>query len=138
MANYNLTHTWQNVDDATEQAIQTADFVVEQGESGIWTYRKWNSGIAECWLTAGYMTSGTPTTMTANGVLYESNTMTLSLPSGLFAATPNVSIDTMQAAGMWFKATGETTNASIAYQMLRTNNTKAAARLSCQCKGRWR
>ena len=28
---------------------QAADFVVEQGTSGIWTYRKWNSGIAECW-----------------------------------------------------------------------------------------
>lgn len=26
-----------------------ADYVVEQGTSGIWTYRKWNSGIAECW-----------------------------------------------------------------------------------------
>lgn len=27
------------------------DFIVEQGTSGIWTYRKWNSGIAECWGT---------------------------------------------------------------------------------------
>lgn len=25
------------------------DFVVEQGTDGMWTYRKWNSGIAECW-----------------------------------------------------------------------------------------
>lgn len=25
------------------------DFVVEQGSSGIWTYRKWNSGFAELW-----------------------------------------------------------------------------------------
>ena len=25
------------------------DHVVEEGTSGIWTYRKWNSGIAECW-----------------------------------------------------------------------------------------
>ena len=25
------------------------DFIVEHGTSGIWTYRKWNSGIAECW-----------------------------------------------------------------------------------------
>lgn len=25
------------------------DFVVEQGTSGIWTYRKWNSGICEYW-----------------------------------------------------------------------------------------
>lgn len=25
------------------------DFVTEQGTSGIWTYRKWKSGIKECW-----------------------------------------------------------------------------------------
>jgi hypothetical protein len=25
------------------------DFIVEQGTSGIWTYRKWNSGAYECW-----------------------------------------------------------------------------------------
>ena len=26
-----------------------ADYIVEQGVSGIWTYRKWASGVAECW-----------------------------------------------------------------------------------------
>ena len=25
------------------------DYIVEQGVSGIWTYRKWASGVAECW-----------------------------------------------------------------------------------------
>lgn len=25
------------------------DFVVERGTSGIWTYKKWNSGDAVCW-----------------------------------------------------------------------------------------
>lgn len=33
-----------------------ADFIVEQGTSGIWTYRKWNSGIAECWGTTSEIT----------------------------------------------------------------------------------
>lgn len=40
-----------------------ADYVVEQGTDGIWTYRKWNSGIAECW---GY-TSVPSATYNANG-----------------------------------------------------------------------
>lgn len=26
-----------------------ADYIVEQGTSGIWTYRKWNSGLGEYW-----------------------------------------------------------------------------------------
>lgn len=28
-----------------------ADYIIEQGTKGMWTYRKWNSGIAECWGT---------------------------------------------------------------------------------------
>lgn len=31
----------------------SADIVVAQGKSGIWTYRKWESGIAECWGSIG-------------------------------------------------------------------------------------
>ena len=46
------------------------DFVIEQGTSGIWTYRKWNSGIAECW---GIHTMTSACTATW-GSLYYSNT----------------------------------------------------------------
>lgn len=31
-----------------------ADFVTEQGTSGNWSYRKWNSGIGECWARLDY------------------------------------------------------------------------------------
>lgn len=30
-------------------AALSTDFIIAQGESGNWRYRKWNSGIAECW-----------------------------------------------------------------------------------------
>lgn len=30
-------------------ADESEDYVVAQGTSGIWTYQKWNSGLAECW-----------------------------------------------------------------------------------------
>lgn len=30
------------------------DFVIEEGTEGIWSYRKWESGYAECWGTATY------------------------------------------------------------------------------------
>ena len=33
------------------------DFVVEQGTTTNWSYRKWNSGVAECWGTAKYTAS---------------------------------------------------------------------------------
>lgn len=49
--------TWCN-DLVQESALPTTktlcvqlytDYVVEKGTSGIWTYRKWNSGAYECW-----------------------------------------------------------------------------------------
>ena len=42
-----------------------ADYIVEQGTSDVWTYRKWSSGVAECWakitqtVTSGDVWSGT-------------------------------------------------------------------------------
>ena len=39
--------------DALDGWVKTnngSDFIVEQGTSDIWSYRKWASGIAECWI----------------------------------------------------------------------------------------
>ena len=49
----------------------TKDYVVAQGTSGIWTYRKWNSGLAECW---GVYTMNSAATK-AWGTLYYSDTL---------------------------------------------------------------
>ena len=59
-----------------------ADYIVEQGTSGIWTYRKWSSGVAECW--GSYATTGGSS---AEGSLYWKGTST-AYPSGLFIGTP--------------------------------------------------
>lgn len=37
------------IDDLNRDFRGSVDWIVEQGNSDIWTYRKWNSGIAECW-----------------------------------------------------------------------------------------
>lgn len=58
------------------------DYIVEQGTSGIWTYRKWSSGVAECW--GSYTTTGGSGT---EGSLHWRGTST-AYPSGLFIATP--------------------------------------------------
>lgn len=71
------------VDNLDAQGTNLADYVVEQGTSGIWTYRKWNSGIAECW---GYkQTSGTFSTW---GSIYSHDVPAEAYPSGLFIEAP--------------------------------------------------
>lgn len=63
-----------------------ADYVVEQGTSGIWTYRKWSSGIAECWGAQSYSNISVSS---AWGSVYESAGQKLTFPSGLFTAAPD-------------------------------------------------
>ena len=62
------------------------DYIVEQGTSGIWTYRKWNSGIAECWGTYSW----TITAWAQWGSIYESSSSYASYPSSLFVSAPTL------------------------------------------------
>ena len=65
------------------------DFVVEQGKTSIWTYRKWNSGIAECWGTYTLETQ-IEQEWGSSDVFYNSSyRMTaIEYPEGLFVAAP--------------------------------------------------
>lgn len=70
------------------------DILEAQGTSGVWTFRKWKSGIAECW--------GTPSVQSgawsgSNSLYY--TTKSLSLPSGLFTGSPNVMLTVREAGG---------------------------------------
>lgn len=54
-----------------------ADYIVEQGNSGIWTYKKWNSGIVEAWANV----STTQAIATALGSVYRApNAVTTNFP----------------------------------------------------------
>ena len=66
--------------------ILQCPMVVESGTSGIWTYRKWSDGTAECWGS-----NTTTQSFAAWGNIYSSDiTPSLSYPSGLFTSVPAV------------------------------------------------
>lgn len=66
-----------------------ADRVVEQGTSGIWTYRKWDSGIAECWGVSAQSFTG----WQAWDGLYEGTPrFREAYPSGLFTSVPVLTV----------------------------------------------
>ncbi len=56
-----------SVEAEANSADNAADYVVEQGVSGKWSYRKWNSGIGECW---GIFSTDNITVSTAWGQVY--------------------------------------------------------------------
>lgn len=60
------------------------DYVLEQGTSGIWTYRKWASGAAECW---GEVTVNTAITEKLGAMAF-AVTPYFAWPSGLFSTAP--------------------------------------------------
>jgi len=62
----NLANLKQRIDQLAYNYGLIADYVVEYGTSGIWTYRKWASGIAECWGKHTY--TSLPLTRNFNGV----------------------------------------------------------------------
>lgn len=57
-----------------------SDYVVDYGTSGIWTYRKWDSGIAECW-------GRTDTVVPTSGYYAEA------LPTGVFESVTQCSVN---------------------------------------------
>lgn len=69
----------------------SADYVVEQATSGIWTYRKWNSGIAECWgreASTRYISISS-----AYGYTYYGSAITnIAFPTNLFTETPYLQV----------------------------------------------
>lgn len=67
--------------------LEPSDYVVANGVNGIWTYRKWNSGVAECW---GNHTDSNINISTAWGNIFDSNKIygTIYYPANLFTNTP--------------------------------------------------
>lgn len=61
-----------------------ADYIVEQGTSGDWTYRKWNSGKIEAWGSQSY--GSLVGVVWASPIYYTSQTV--NIPNGIFSATP--------------------------------------------------
>ena len=66
--------------------VEMVDFVKEDGvDNNGWSYRKWNSGIAECWKVVARSSVTFPAAGANNSAAYTSGA-TIDLPNGLFVA----------------------------------------------------
>lgn len=111
------------------------DYITDQGTNGIWTYRKWNSGVAECWGNV----STTPTTV--NG----SNAVTVNLPFAFSGTDYKVNIAPAKTA-MYITSFGDcatngnithtTTNFTMAYKY--SYGTAYAVSFNVNVYGKWK
>ena len=112
-----------------------ADYVVEEGTSGIWTYRKWNNGIAECW----GRTEVASNTYAASGGYKQ---IVENLPSGLFTSVDSVIADggITEVIQSDIGYTGiDSTSAIQTYLVNRyTSSVTKTGRVFWQVKGTWK
>ena len=110
------------------------DFIIEQGTSGIWTYRKWYSGISECW------GSSIVNAICSNqsGGVYFSDEKTISLPSGLFVRAPITNITCIDPWS-WISTTS-TSAIVITFKIIRGSNYPNAydTTVLLSAKGNWK
>lgn len=118
-----------------EGLYDCADYVVEQGTSGIWTYRKWASGIAECW--GSYTETKTHTGTTLGGYAY---TAAVYFPTDLFTEVPIVTYSAY--LGNQYALTGTLTdsfskNSISLWAVCNTSGSKTTT-WQLNVKGKWK
>ena len=123
-----------------EQPIN--DFVVEQGTSGDWSYRKWNSGIAECWARKAVSTA----VNTAWGNLYVSGSLSstnIAFPF-TFKAIPMINVNLSgSGSGAFLIASGSSSSSTTqtgGYEIARGSASSTAANyaINYDVRGRWK
>ena len=111
------------------------DYIVEQGTVGDWTYRKWNSGIAECWLRS-YFTDASVLDATINGFYQLSKAIDLPLTmiDYRYAVVFNIKIDgTVHAMPSTYTAT----TTAVTFTWL-ANTSQKTGYVVAHLTGRWK
>ena len=99
--------------------VTPADYVIEDGISGSWQYRKWNKGRIEAWYVGSVTMSAT--TSTSSGIYYR--TSTLAVPSGIFNTAPRTIVGSAADDNTIIAVKGYAeSNTSIKIRDYRTNS----------------
>lgn len=81
------------------QCLKDIVHIVESGTDGIWNYRKWSDGTAECW---GRSSISGISTISARGTYYYNSEVTVNYPSGFFSSKPVTNIILSPSTGFAF------------------------------------
>ena len=117
--------------------IAPADHIIEQGTVGVWTYRKWASGIAEAWCLTG---AKDVSNFTASGSIYISPMLTETLPEGVFTEVTCPTVQVRELGAYVVNGCLFYSNANrIEWQVFRHWNDSNTYRLwfYIDVKGRW-
>lgn len=114
-------------------ATSSVDYIVEQGVEGIWTYRKWNSGIAECWGTTSYESAA----FSAAGNSFMRGFADILFPADLFNVAPIVFANPV-FGNVGSARTGSITASKFNVAVLSTISNASEVELQLFAKGTWK
>ena len=111
--------------------VSIVDHVIEEGTSGIWTYRKWSSGKLELW---GAESKGTVSLTLYLGVYYAS--LSLTFPSILISADHAFIMN--QSNGFTTGNISQITNSYVAYRLISLTQNNPIITLHAYVIGKWK
>lgn len=119
--------------------IRNLPSIVEQGTSGIWTYRKWSDGTAECW----GLLQWTTTYSAWGNIFYSTGSPQQNYPSGLFTETPVENVTLLGGGGDgWLGANttaSPTKDKTGSYYRLRATTSQSnTATIAIHSIGKWK
>lgn len=135
MANYNLTHTWQQVDDATGKILGIPDYIIGTGtDSNNWKWVKYDSGRMTA-VRRIYYSSVTFTASTGGGYASMSQ---ITMPAGLIEA-PDLVATSIDSTGYISVSFGSVTATQATPRICRLfSSSSTLVRFSVILEGRWK
>lgn len=127
-----LEQTIPTVDHVKEQL---EDYVIDQGTSGAWNYRKWNSGYVEAWAQASNSSLSWATYPT--GLYYNTPAWTVNYPFAIY--NPCISAVVTYCGGNvgWVTVATHASNTSSNVSIVRNGNTGQVT-MDFFVRGRWK
>ena len=107
--------------------------IEEEGTSGIWYYRKWSSGLAECWGQPSKSVASSGTFLGANA--YSTN---FALPSGLFVSVDSANANPRVGSNYAIPAYINTTPTSVGVDALSNESGTKDFSANIFVRGRWK
>lgn len=117
--------------------LVNAPLVIEQGTSGIWTYRKWSDGTSECW--GIFQATCAINTSSSAFFGYRSNAVTTSFPTSLFVATPVVNAVNADSGGAIVDNTNGTSSTTFSVWFASGTSRSSSTRpVNVYAIGKWK
>lgn len=123
--------------------LTNTPMVIEQGTSGIWTYRKWSNGTSECW---GKASATSSFAVWANPIYYATTYIARqNFPTGLFTSIPSLNVSLISSSGSdgWIADDSTSTTNSTStgrFYMLRVSSVSGTPTytVSLYAIGKWK